>query len=360
MRTMMTSLQRVRAALRHEEADRVPYFLLLTVHGAQELGMTVKEYLSRAEYVVEGQLRLRRKYQHDCFTVFPYQGIEVEAWKGSIRYLDDRGPVIDEPCIAHPRQILGMEVPRIDESPIFCRMTEIIEVLSTAGSESVPIVGGVMSPFSLPMLQMGLDNYRRLRLEEPSLFVQLMRINEELCVAWANAQLQAGASIVCYFDPLSSPSLTPREEYLTTGYAIARRTLARIHGPTALIPICSSFLPLDRAMADTGLVLAGTEADEDLVRIKSLCGTRLSLMGNLDFTGGCRWTPRTAACAVKDAIGCAGPGGGFILANGGGEVSYQVTEEVLLAVGESVHTWGSYPLQWIPQSRSADPGILEL
>jgi uroporphyrinogen decarboxylase len=349
----MTSLQRLRAALRHDEPDRVPYFLLLTVHGAHELGMTVKEYLSRAEYVVEGQLRLRRKYRHDCYTVFPYMGIEVEAWKGSMRFTDDRAPVVGEPCISHPKQIIGMEVPRIDETPVLCRMTEVIEVLSTAGSESVPIVGGLLSPFSLPVLQMGLENYRKLRLEEPSLFGQLMRINEEFCVAWANAQLLAGATIICYFDPLSSPSFTSSEEYMATGFVIARRTLARIHGPTALIPMGNSWFPLDRAMTETDLALAGVNTVEDLGRIKSLCGSRLSVMGNLDFSEGSKWTARSVARAVKDAIACAGSGGGFILANGGGDISGHISEEILMSVADSIRTWGAYPLQWIPQTKDA-------
>lgn len=35
----MTSLQRVLTTLGHKEPDRVPLFLLLTMHGAKELGL---------------------------------------------------------------------------------------------------------------------------------------------------------------------------------------------------------------------------------------------------------------------------------------------------------------------------------
>ncbi len=54
----MTSLQRVLTTLGHREPDRVPFFLLVTMHGAKELGLSIKEYFSKAENVVEGQLRL--------------------------------------------------------------------------------------------------------------------------------------------------------------------------------------------------------------------------------------------------------------------------------------------------------------
>jgi len=34
-------------------------FLLLTMHGAKELGLSIKEYYSKAENIAEGQIRLR-------------------------------------------------------------------------------------------------------------------------------------------------------------------------------------------------------------------------------------------------------------------------------------------------------------
>ncbi len=84
----MTSLQRVLTTLGHQEPDRVPLFLLLTMHGAKELGVSIKDYFSRAENVVEGQLRLREKYRHDCYYPFFYGSLETEAWGGEVIYID--------------------------------------------------------------------------------------------------------------------------------------------------------------------------------------------------------------------------------------------------------------------------------
>ena len=64
MTTGNSSLQRVLTTLSHREPDRVPLFLLLTTHGAKELGLGIREYFSRPEYVAEGQLRLQRKFGH--------------------------------------------------------------------------------------------------------------------------------------------------------------------------------------------------------------------------------------------------------------------------------------------------------
>ena len=62
---VMNSMQRTLTALSQQEPDRVPLFLLTTLHGAKELGISIKEYYSRAEHVAEGQLRLLSKYKSD-------------------------------------------------------------------------------------------------------------------------------------------------------------------------------------------------------------------------------------------------------------------------------------------------------
>ncbi len=41
----MTSLERVVCTLGHQQPDRVPFFLLLTMHGAKELGLSIKGVL---------------------------------------------------------------------------------------------------------------------------------------------------------------------------------------------------------------------------------------------------------------------------------------------------------------------------
>jgi CheY-like chemotaxis protein len=94
-------------------------------------------------------------------------------------------------------------------------------------------MGVVMSPFSLPVMQMGFDRYLELLYEQPELFERLMRVNEEFCVAWANAQIDAGATAIGYFDPVSSPTIVPKEVFMGTGRHVARRTISRIAGPVA-------------------------------------------------------------------------------------------------------------------------------
>lgn len=342
----MTSMQRVLTTLGHREPDRAPLFLLLTMHGAKELGLSIRDYFSKADNVVIGQLALRAKFGHDCLYPFFYAGIEVQAWGGEVLFSDDGPANAGEPIITDPDRIGRLAPPLVTESPVLRRVLEAIEGLKRRVGNEVPIIGVVMSPFSLPVMQMGFEAYLDLILERPREFAQLMLINEEFCVGWANAQLEAGATAICYFDPVSSPTIIPRDLYLNTGHAVAKRTLARINGPTATHLASGRCLPIVDDLAVTGTAVVGVSAEEDLGKIKAACAGRLTVLGNLNGLEMCGWTPEQAEDRVKRALALAGDGGGFILSDNHGEIPFQVGDDVLLALSEAIRRWGRYPSAW--------------
>jgi uroporphyrinogen decarboxylase len=340
----MTSLERVLATLGHREPDRVPLFLLLTMHGAKELGLGIKEYFSKAEHVVEGQMRMLEKYGHDCLYPFFYAPVEVEAWGGEVVYVDDGPPNSGQTCIASPEQIAGLTPPDVCNTPCLRKVLDAVSGIKARVGDAAPIVGVVMSPFSLPVMQMGFGPYLDLIYEQPKVFWRLMRLNEAFCVDWANAQLAAGATAICYFDPVSSPSIVPRELYLETGFVVAKRMLASIKGPVATHLASGRCLGISDLLPQTGTAVVGVSAEEDLTAVKRALGGKVTIMGNLNGVAMRNWTVRDAEDAVKTAIFQAGSGGGFILGDNHGEIPWQVPEDVLLAISEAVRTWGRYPL----------------
>lgn len=340
----MTAMTRVLTTLGHQEPDRVPFFLFLTMHGAKELGLTIREYFSKAEYVVEGQLRLREKYRHDCYYPFFYAPLEVEAFGGEVLYVEDGPPNSGAPVIRRAEAIKGLAPPEIPRCPCLEKVLTAIRALKEKVGAEAPIIGVAISPFSLPVMQMGFAPYLDLIHEQPELFAQLMRVNEEFCVAWANAQLQAGATAICYFDPLSSPTIIPRPLYLETGFKIAQRTLARIQGPTATHFASGRGLGYAELLAATGTAALGVSAEEDLRTLKAEYRGKLTLIGNLNGLAMRRWSREETSGIVRQALRAGGPGGGFILADNHGEIPWQTPEEVLLTISETVHAHGVYPL----------------
>jgi uroporphyrinogen decarboxylase len=343
MNIEMTSMERVLTALSHKEPDRVPMFLLLSMFGAKEMGVSIKEYFSIAENVAKTQVYMRKKYRNDCFYAFYYAAIEVEAYGGEVIFSEDGPPNAGEPIIKKAQDILTFTPQEIKNAPCLLKVLNSIEQLKANSKDEVPIIGVVMSPFSIPVMQMGFDKYLDLIVEEPELFDKLMKTNEEFCVEWANAQLSAGATAICYFDPVSSMTIIPRDLYMKTGYEVARRTLSRIKGPTATHLASGRSLPIIDDIAKTGTLALGVSPIEDISEIKSQCRGKLSVLGNLNGIEMCSWNSNDADKAVKEIVDKAAAGGGFILSDSHGEIPFQVKADTLLAISEAVNQWGKYP-----------------
>jgi len=343
----MNSMQRTLTTLGQQEPDRVPLFLMTTMHGACELGLTIEEYYSRSENVVEGQMRLLKKYRGDSITPFCYASMEIEAWGGSTIFLSDGPPQCDAPIASRFEDIDSLQIPKIGDSPGLLRVLECSRMLKDRVGDSVPIIGLVISPFSLPIMQIGFDKYIELIYEHPDRFKRLMEINTAFCIEWANAQLAAGATAICYFDPMSSTTNIPRELYLKSGQQIASKTLSQIKGPTATHMASGRCLPIISDIAETRTAAVGVSSLEDLAELKAAANGKVSLIGNLNGVEMRRWTLQQTELEVKRAIAKAGRGGGFVLSDNHGEIPWQVPEEVLLAISDAVDRWGRYPLDWV-------------
>lgn len=345
MTNEMTSMERTLTALSHKEPDRTPLFLLLTLHGAREKGLPIKEYFSKAEYVADGQLRMLKKYGGDCLYPFFYAPVEIEASGGEVIYVEDGPPNSGEPIISDPEDIKRHIPPRVSGTPCLMKVLDTIKMLKSAVGGSVPIIGVAMSPFSLPVMQMGFEKYIDVITSRPDLFSELMAKNEEFTVEWANMQIEAGATAICYFDPVSSPTIVPRKTYLETGFKVAQRTLPRINGATAThfaSGICKAII--DDVIA-TGTNVVGTSAKESLAALKTQCSGKITILGNLNGVEMRRWSSEDAERNVKEAIRQAGEGGGFILSDNHGEIPFQTPDEVILAIADSAKKWGAYPLK---------------
>ena len=343
----MTSMQRTLAAMSQQEPDRVPLFLNLTLHGSKEMGMSLQEYFRRPENVAQAQLRMAKRFQGDCLSAFHYAAMELEAFGGETIFFEDSPPNSGEPVIRKPEDIFSLQPPDIRFCPGLQNVLEATRLLYAARGGEVPIVGVVVSPFSLPVMQMGFEAYLNLIYERPDLFDRLMQVNQQFCVDWGNAQLFAGATAIVYFDPVSSVTITTREQFMKMGYPIACQTIAQIKGQVGMHFASGRCLPILEDVVKTGALLVGASSDEDLRELRTTANKRLTIVGNLNGVEMRRWSASQAENEVKHAIARWGKGGGWILSDTHGELPYQVPEDVILAISEAVRVWGSYPLTWI-------------
>ncbi len=111
MKAEMTPMERTLTAMRHQEPDRVPLLLSLTMHGAKALGMSIQSYYSKADNIVRGQVKLRERYGHDILNTFTHASAEFEAFGGTTTYYEDGPPNSGEPVLRAMEDIESLEAP---------------------------------------------------------------------------------------------------------------------------------------------------------------------------------------------------------------------------------------------------------
>ncbi len=345
MNSAMTSIERVFTALGHAEPDRVPVFLLVTMHGAKELGLGLREYFSKAEHVVEGQLRLRAKYGHDCLLPFFYGAVEYEAFGGQAVFSDDGPPNAGAPVIRSREDIFALELPDIRRDPRLQMGLEATRRLVEAAAGQVPVVGTVIGPYSLPVMLMGFESYLDLLHDDPLAFERLMVVTSRFCVDWANAQIAAGATAVGCAEPLAAVNLTERGLFMCTGHPVIADTISKIQGAVALSLASGRALGRIDTYVGLGAAALAVSNQESLAELKRQCAGRLPILGNLNGVAMVSWTPEQARQQVRACIQAAAPGGGFVLADTHGEIPFHVADDVLAAIMQAAHEWGRYPIE---------------
>lgn len=345
MSAAMSSIERVFTALGHAEPDRVPVFLFVTMHGAKELGLSIREYFSSADHVVEGQLRMRRRFGHDCLLPFFYGAVEYEAFGGQAVFSDDGPPNAGAPVIRSRQDIFDLDLPDIRRDPRLQLGLEATRRLAEAAAGGVPVIGTVIGPFSLPVMLMGFERYLDLLHDDLPAFERLMAVTSSFCVDWANAQLAAGATAVGCAEPLAAVDLIEGELYRRTGLPVLADTIRLVQGPVALSLASGRALGRVDLYVQSGAAALAVSNQEDLAELGGQCAGRLPILGNLNGVAMVGWTPAQAQAEVRACIQAAGRGGGFVLADTHGEIPYQVPDEVLLAIMDAAHEFGRYPLE---------------
>ncbi|MBI2919443.1 MAG: uroporphyrinogen decarboxylase family protein [Chloroflexi bacterium] len=348
MSEAITPLQRVLTTLGHQEPDRVPVFLLLTMHGARELGLSLPEYYANPHNLVEGQLRLAEKFGHDCLYAFWYAAGEAVAFGSETTFYEDGPPNAGEPVARQLDELLSRPLPDPTAVSPLKETLGAIQQLSQHNRNYRPIIGVVMAPFSLPVMLLGLERWITAFYEEPDQARRLVAHLGQFTAAWANAQLAAGAHAIAFFDPMASATMVTLEQFQTFDLDVARQVIGQIHGPCAFHFASARAGPQLALVPGTGAAAVVLGSQDDLKAAKGSLRGQLGVLGTLNGIQMVRWTGEQAEAAVKSCIAAAAPGGGFILADQHGEIPYFVPDETLHAVMAAARRWGQYPIRALP------------
>jgi uroporphyrinogen decarboxylase len=339
MNGAMTSAERVNAAMAFRQPDRVPFVLPAHMHAARHLGLSIRDCVETPRHVVAAQLHLREWLGHDMASGAPPAAFEIEAWGGTIEF-DESGPPVAGPPPIRLQEIARLQPPRLEDSPRLLGALEAIAGLRALVGNTVPVAGAVVSPFSLPVLQLGFEAYLELIEERPLDFERLMEVNVAHCRDWARAQVRAGATVLVYADPVASTDVVLLETTREKAIAVARRVLPDVGVPFIYSLASGRSLPLVDDLVGLGAAAVGVSAQENLGEAIERCFGRIAVVGNLNALAMCGWSTADAESSVVSALWAAGTDGGWMLADNHGEIPFPVADDVLSTIAETVKSCG--------------------
>lgn len=342
---MITGMDRLAAAINGEASDRIPVFCNLLDQGARELGMSIKEYYSRGEYVAEGQLRMRAKYGYDNLWSLFYVGKEAQllGCRKTI-YAADGPPNIGEMVIRTYDDVGKLQVPDdITGHPAFEESLTCLKILSAEAGGKYPICAYLTASLTLPAILMGMEKWLELFLAGP------VDVRDELlakCSDFFHKQIKAyrdaGANVLIYSNPFGSTDFIPMRLFREVSLTWMERDLKPV-GTRGVVYYCGSSKlnnVIDQVIERLGLSVFYLSPLDDIAEGKKIIAGRGLCCGVINDIKLMDWSKEEIRREVKRMIDQGKPGGRFLF--GTLVMPYNIPEESILAMLEAAYEYGRY------------------
>lgn len=308
----MRALDRVRNVVADRPVDRLSAQPMLMMLAAKHLGVSFLDYTRDGRLMAAAQLKIAEDFEVDCLLTCSDPAREVVdiAGEGSIAWLPDQGPVIDEDraALKDPRRLRQFRVPDPCGGGRMHDRIKAIEILRRAVAGEKSVVGWVEGPLALAAELRGLSRMMTDFLDEPGFVADLLDFTAAVGAIYAEAQIQAGADTIGMSDAAASmvgpwhyrEFLFPRQQRVFAD--IKRRhpnVLTRQH-------ICGQTEPILQQMKELPVDIYELDFPVDLRRARAILGDRV-ISGNVStvttlLTG----TPEDVQAAARDCHAACG------------------------------------------------------
>jgi hypothetical protein len=338
----MNSRERVLAALRREEPDRVPYCELGIDRALAQKLMGWGDPRGQAAnleaniYTVDESKEIAERLHLDNIPYVlraPVYAHKVPGLDGRLFY--GRGMI-------QTRDDLGLiQLPDPYDDALYAPAAEFVQQKGEYAACLVTRVGIFPT-----VLSMGIENFSIALYEDLAFVEEVLDLYFDWTAVVAQRVCQLGFDLYISTDDMafkSAPFFSPQvfRDLVLPRYERVREYITLpwvIHSDGNMMPFLEDLI---------GLGIAGMHPMEkgamDIRAVKRDYGDRICLLGNVDLNLLGMATPEEVDSEVRGLIRDVGPGGGYIVTSGNSLAGYLKPENVW-ALSEAVQKYGRYPL----------------
>ena len=304
----MNAYERVMRRLRGETVDRPPNFDIMMTFAAHFIGQPLSRYYQDYRVLAEANLAVQAAFDLDLVQTISDPFREAADFGAEIFFPEDDLPVCRQPLLAEPSDLLRLKPPDPYTGRRMSDRVAATRYLRERVGGEVPIMGWVEGALAEAADLRGVNALLLDLYDRPDWVRDLLELCVEVEIAFARAQIEAGADIIGLGDSIAS-QISP-EMYCAFALPYEQRIFAAVHemGALARLHICGNTTRILPYMAQSGADIIDLEWMVDLERAAQIFGDYPVTCGNFDPVAVMlQGTPEQVYAAVWHCLEVGGP-----------------------------------------------------
>ena len=278
----MNSYTRVMNRLQGKPVDRIPNMSIVMMFAAKELGVTYSQCCSDHRLLADAAILCHERYGIDMVCAISDSLREAEGFGTKVIFPEDGVPYAAQMRLQDIGDIDSLKV--IDPS---CgrRMNDTLEAVRRMREKvqnDVSVVGWIEGAMAECCDLMDMQEVFINLLDEPEAMEQLVEICTQQGIAFAKAQIEAGAHIMGIGDAATSLLGPTLYEKFVLPYQ--KRMIREIHdmGVPVKLHICGNITPVMHLIAQTGADIVDCDFMVDMERAADILPDNTCICGNFN------------------------------------------------------------------------------
>jgi MtaA/CmuA family methyltransferase len=276
----MNSYQRFTNRLQGRPVDRPPNFDIMMTFAAHYINQPLSRYYADYRVLSEANLAVLQDFELDIVQAIsdPYR--ETADFGAEIEFPYDNLPLCRRPLLTEPADLAKLKAPDPHTGRRMSDRLEAVRLLREQVGGEVPVMGWVEGALAEAADLRGVSNLLLDLYMDPGWVEELLAICAETAVAFAQAQVKAGADIIGMGDAIAS-QISP-EMYQRFALPYEKRVFEAVHelGGLGRLHICGNTTHLLTLMPKSGADIIDLDWMVDWARAGALLGDETPLCGN--------------------------------------------------------------------------------
>ena len=325
----MNSYERFTARLAGQPVDRIPNFDIFMTRAAHHIGQPLSRYYLDHRKLVEANLVVAEDFHLDILQAIsdPYReaadfGLEVE-------FPADDLPINRQPLLQTPDDLKKLVPPNPATGRRMSDRLDAIRLFREIAGGEIPIMGWVEGALAeasdLRSMYLTMTDLVR----RPEWLTELLEICAEVEIAFARAQVEAGADIIGLGDAVCSQISPKMYRQFALPYEQRIFAAVRAMGAVGRLHICGNTTRLLPDMLQSGADIIDLDWMVGIELAAQLYDNKVAICGNFDPVAVMlQGTPETVHAATRE---CIQKGGERLFSGAGCEIPDRTPRENLLA-----------------------------